>query len=137
MPVDAATAASRYAASAGTASQRYTEGVQATNKDVGALAAAQAPKMLANVTAAVTSGYWAQRTIEGGAKWKSNTIAKASNYSTGIQQGQQAYQQGYGQFWNYMGPYWQQIQSMPKTTLGDSIARASAWITAASNYRKS
>lgn len=136
MPIDAATAAQRYSAAAPTAQTRYTEGVQATNKDVGALAAAQASKMLAGVTQAVTSGYWARRVQEGGQKWKANTIAKASNYATGIQQGATAYQQGYTQFWNYMGPYWQQLQSMPKNSTADSIARATFWIQNASNYQK-
>lgn len=136
MPIDAATAAQRYAASAGTAVTRYTEGVQATNKDVGQLAAAQAQKMLTNVSQAVTSGYWARRVIEGGQKWKANTVAKAGNYSTGIQQGSQAYQQGYASFWNYMGPYWNQLQSMPSNNLSDSIARATFWITNAANYQK-
>ena len=136
MPLDAATAAQRYSASAGTAVTRYTEGVQATNKDVGQLAAAQAQKMLTNVSQAVTSGYWARRVIEGGAKWKANTVAKAGNYSTGIQQGAQAYQQGYAAFWNYMGPYWNQLQSMPSNNISDSIARATFWITNSANYQK-
>jgi len=136
MPIDAATAAQRYASAAGTAQTRYTEGVQATTKDVGQLAAAQAQKMLNGVTQAVTSGYWARRVVEGGASWKANTVAKAGNYATGIQQGQTKYQQGYASFWNYMGPYYSQLQNMPKTTLADSIARATFWIQTAAAYQK-
>jgi hypothetical protein len=136
MPVDPATAAQRYAAAAGTAQTRYTEGVQASTKDVGQLAAAQAPKMLQGVQNAINTGYWQRRVVEGGAKWKANTIAKASNYANGIQQGQTAYQQGYSAFWQAMaGPY-QQLQNMPKTTLADSIARATYWIQAAASYQK-
>jgi hypothetical protein len=136
MPIDAATAAQRYTASAGTAQQRWQEGIQASTKDPGQLAAQQAQKMLNGVTQAVTSGYWARRVVEGSAKWKPNSLAKASNYGTGIGQAGTAYQQGYASFWNYMGPYWQQIQAMPNNTVSDAVARATAWITLSSQYQK-
>ena len=42
--------------------------------------------MLNGVTQAVSSGYWARRVVEGGAKWKGNSLAKAANYGTGIGQ---------------------------------------------------
>src|SRR5690348_3672553 len=136
MPIDAATAAQRYGQSAGTAQTRWTEGIQATNKSPGALAAQQIQKYLTNVNQAAASGYTARRMQEGDARWKPNSLAKASNYGTGITQGVSAYQAGYQAFWNYMGPYWQQLQSMPKTSLQDSISRATFWITTASQYQK-
>lgn len=136
MPIDAATAAQRYTQSAGTAQTRWQEGIQASTKDVGQLAAAQAQKMLNGVTQAVSSGYWARRVVEGGAKWKGNSLAKAANYGTGIGQAGTAYQQGYASFWNYMGPYWQQLQSMPKGSLADSINRATFWIQTSASYQK-
>ena len=133
---DAATAGQRYSQSAGTAATRWTEGIQATTVQPGQLAAAQIQKYLTNVQAAAASGYTARRMQEGDAKWKANSLAKASNYSTGIQQGATAYQQGYQAFWNYMGPYWQQLQNMPKTSLQDSIARATFWIQTSAQYQK-
>lgn len=136
MPVDPATAASRYTQSAGTAQTRWTEGIQSSTKDVGQLAAAQSNKMLQGVQAAISSGYWQRRVVEGGQKWKANSLAKAGNYGTGIGQAGTAYQQGYAAFWQAMaGPY-QQLQNMPKTTLADSIARATYWIQAAASYQK-
>lgn len=136
MPVDAGTAGQRYKDSATTAQQRYTAGITATTKDVGQLAAAQAQKMLNGVTAAVTSGFWARRVVEGGATWKQNSLDKANNYGTGINAGASKYQAGYQNFWNYMGPYWQQLQNMPKNNLGDSVARATFWIQTSAAYQK-
>lgn len=136
MPLDATTAAQRYAAAAGQAQTRWQEGIQASTKDPGALAAQAIQKYLNNVTQAATSGYTARRMQEGSAKWKPNSLAKAANYGVGVQQGQTAYQQGYQSFWNYMGPYWQQLQSMPKGNLQDSVARATFWIQTAAAYQK-
>lgn len=134
--LDAATAAQRWQSAASTAQTRYTEGVQGTNVDPTALAAAQANKMLQGVQQAVTSGRWQRRLAEvGAAGWKSATLAKANNYSTGINASGPKYQQGYGAFAAYMQPYQNQINSMPKNSLADSIARATAWIQNAANYR--
>lgn len=136
MPIDAATAAQRYAQSSSTASTRWSEGIQATTKSPGALAAAAISKYVQNVNAAANSGYTARRMQEGDAKWKPNSLAKATNYATGIQQGQSAYQAGYQAFWNYMGPYWQQIQGMPNTSDADAEARMLAWTRASRQYQK-
>jgi hypothetical protein len=134
--LDAATAAQRWQSAASTAQTRFTEGVQNTQKDPTALAAAQAQKMLNGVQQAITSGRWQRRLSEvGQAGWKSATLAKANNYSTGIQASGSKYQQGYGAFAAYMQPYQNQIAGMPKNSLADSIARATAWIQNAANYR--
>jgi hypothetical protein len=135
--VDAATAQSRWQQSASTAQTRYTEGVQNTQKDPTQLAAAQAQKMLAGVSNAVTSGYWQRRLADvGKAGWQQATVAKANNYSTGIQASGNKFQAGYTAFWNYMTPYYNQLQSMPKTSLADSIARATFWIQHSAGYQK-
>ena len=134
--LDSATAAQRWQSAASTAQTRYTEGVQNTSKDPTSLAAAQAQKMLNGVQQAVTSGRWQRRLAEVGKQgWQSATLAKANNYSTGIAAGGTKYQQGYGAFAAYMQPYQNQINSMPKNSLADSIARATAWIQNAANYR--
>lgn len=134
--LDSATAAQRWQQAASTAQTRYTEGVQNTQKDPTALAAAQASKMLAGVQQSITSGRWQRRLAEvGRAGWQSATLAKANNYSTGIAASGTKYQQGYGAFAAYMQPYQNQIQSMPKNSLADSIARATAWIQNAANYK--
>lgn len=135
--VDSATAQQRWQAAAGSAQQKFTEGVQTTSKDPTALAAAQSQKMLNGVTQAVTSGYWQRRLADvGKAGWQAATVAKAANYGTGIQASGTKYQQGYQNFWNYATPYLNQVLGMPKNTLADSIARATAWIQAAAGYQK-
>lgn len=135
--VDAATAQQRWQSAAGAAQTKYVDGVQSTSKDPTALAAAQAQKMLNGVTQAVSSGYWQRRLADvGKSGWQSATVAKAANYGTGIQASGTKYQQGYTAFWNYATPYLNQVLGMPKTSLADSIARATAWIQAAAGYQK-
>jgi hypothetical protein len=137
MPIDAATAQQRWQAAASTAQTRYTEGVQTTSKDPTQLAAAQAQKMLAGVQNAVSSGYWQRRLADvGKTGWQAATVAKANNYSTGIQASGTKYQTGYQNFWNYMGPYYNTLQGMPKNSLADSITRATYWIQNAAAYQK-
>ena len=135
--LDATTAAQRWQQSASGAQQRFTEGVQATSKDPTALAAAQAQKMLNGVQQAITSGRWQRRLAEVGQQgWKSATLAKANNYSVGIQASGTKYQQGYGAFASYMQPFQNQLDSMPKNSLADSIARATFWIQNAAAYKQ-
>jgi hypothetical protein len=84
----AAQAAANWANSAGRAATAFQEGVQSTQKDQAALAVAQQATLLSNFTQSVTSGRWAagvQR--RGTGYWKSQTIAKAPNYSQGFTAG--------------------------------------------------
>lgn len=84
----AQTAATNWANSAGRATTAYTEGVNAFTGDWAGATTAQQATMLANVTAAVTSGRWAagvQRV--GTAGWKTATQAKSANYGTGFTAG--------------------------------------------------
>lgn len=135
--LDATTAAQRWQQSAAGAQQRYTEGVQSTPKDPTSLAAAQAQKMLNGVQQAVTSGRWQRRLAEvGKAGWQTATLAKANNYSVGIQASGTKYQQGYQQFASYMQPFQNQLDSMPRNSLADSIARATFWIQNAAAYKQ-
>ena len=129
--------ADKWAQRAGAAGQAYADGVQRTQKDPTALAAAQASKMLNGVTQAVTSGRWQRRLAEVGATgWKAAVAAKgAQNYATGVTAGHGKYQAGYAAFANAMSGTLDQVLNMPKNTIADSVARASAWITAAHNYK--
>lgn len=119
------------------ATANWTQGIQNTTVDPTALAAQQAQKAVLNFSAVVNSGQWARRLADAGkAKWQANSLSKQNNYSTGYTAGQTAYEQGYTAFWNYMGPQLQTILNMPKNSIQDSIARASAFITAAHAYQK-
>lgn len=119
------------------AQPKWLQGVQTTPLDPTALAAQAANKMLLGVQNAVNSGFWARRLADvGKGGWQAACQAKQNNYGTGIAAGQTKYEQGYTAFWQYAGPLLSQVQSMPKTTLADSIARATAWIQGAAAYQK-
>lgn len=133
----AATAGASWLAGAQGAQPKWLAGVQQTTSDPTALAAQAASKMLLGVQNAVNSGYWARRLADvGKSGWQAACQAKQNNYGTGIAAGQTKYEQGYTAFWNYAGPVLTQVQSMPKVTLADSIARATAWIQGAAAYQK-
>jgi hypothetical protein len=84
----AAQAAQNWVNSAGRAATAFQEGVQSTQKDQAALAVAQQATLLANFNAAVTSGRWAAGVQRRGTPyWKSQTLAKVTNYSTGFTAG--------------------------------------------------
>jgi hypothetical protein len=84
----AAQAAANWANSAGRASTAFTDGVQSSQKDQAALAVAQQATLVANFNQAVSSGRWAAGvTRRGTPYWKSQTLAKAGNYSTGFTAG--------------------------------------------------
>lgn len=139
MPMlDPTTAADRWEQRASQAGAAYADGVQRTDKDPTALAAAQAQKMLNNVTQAITSGRWQRRLAEVGVSgWKSAVAAKVANYAVGVTAAKSRYQVGYGNFKTYMDPYLATLETMPKTSLADSIARATYWIQNAAAYKKS
>lgn len=137
MPMlDSGTAADRWESRASQSGQSYAAGVANTQKDPTALAAAQAQKMLNNVTQAITSGRWQRRLAEvGQAGWKAAVAAKVANYAVGVTASKSKYQAGYAAFKNYMDPYLATLETMPKTSLADSIARATYWIQNAAAYK--
>lgn len=131
------TVGQKWSQRAGAAGAAYAQGVANTTKDPTQLASAQAQKMLNGVTSAVTSGYWQRRLADVGmAGWKAAVAAKQANYGTGIAASESKYVAGISAFFSAMGPVLAQIESMPKNTVADSIARATTWIQAAANYQK-
>lgn len=133
---DLATTVQRWQQGAGTGQQRYTEGVQATQKDVVALAINAQQKMLTNVTQAVTSGFWARRLqARGTAGWKSQTIAKAANWSVGIQAGLQDYQTAMQTWLPIIQAAAASVAGMPNATFQDSLNRMTAYATALHNAK--
>ena len=126
--VDAATAAQRYVAGASAGQQRFVEGVQNTSKDPTQLAVAAQQKMLTNVTAAITSGKYARNLSRvGKAGWQQATVAKAANYSVGIQAGASKYEQAIGPVLTQIASLQSQIASMPNNSIEDAIARSAAF----------
>lgn len=133
---DLATTVQRWAAAAGAGQQRYVEGVQATQVDVVGRAIQAQPKLLNNFTQAVSSGFWARRLSERGtAGWKSATVAKAANWSVGIQAGQADYQAAMQTWLPIIQSAAASVQSMPRATFQDSINRMTAYATALHNAK--
>lgn len=81
-------AAEAWVASAGKAATNYAAGVQATQADWAGRTKAQRSVMLANLNQAVNDGSW-DRGIDrvGNGGWKSRTVAKIGNFSTGFSAG--------------------------------------------------
>jgi hypothetical protein len=126
----------RWQQSAGTAQTRFTEGVQATTKDPTALAIQAQAKMLQGFNEAIQSGRW-QRNLSavGQAGWKSATLAKANNYSTGIAAGAPKFQAAMQTWLPIINSASQQVQSMPNNSFADSLARMNAFATALHNAK--
>jgi hypothetical protein len=128
----------RWKDSAATGQQRYTEGIQASQVDVVARAIAAQPKMLANVTQAVTSGRWARGLqARGTAGWKSAALAKANNYSTGIAAGGDNYSAAMQTWLPIIDSAAAQVHSMPNQSFADSVARMTAFATQLHNAKLS
>ena len=135
--VDAATGAERWEAGAQAATGKYTQGVQNTQIDVVGRAIQQANVAVANFAQAVNSGRWARRLTESGgtANWKAMTVAKASNYGTGVSAAKSKYQAAAQKLYPYIAAGQQAIHAMPSGNLGASIARATAWINYMAQFK--
>lgn len=133
---DLATTVQRWRDSAGMGQTRYAEGVQATQKDVVALAVAAQPKLLANFQQAVTSGFWARRLQARGTQgWKTQTLAKANNYAVGIAAGAADYQVAMQTWLPIIASAAASVQQMPNTSFQDSLNRMTAFATALHNAK--
>lgn len=133
---DLATTVARWRDSAAAGQTRYTEGVQATQVDVVARAIAAQPKLLTNVQQAITSGRWARRLQERGtAGWKAATLAKATNYATGIAAGVDDYQKAMQTWLPIIQSASASVQSMPNASFQDSLNRMTAFATALHNAK--
>lgn len=132
---DAGTVQQRWLQAAGTAQTRFTEGVSQTTKDPTQLAVAQQTKLLQNFTSSVQNGRWSRGLQRvGKAGWQNATLAKANNYSTGINAAADKFLAAIGPVLQQEATLQQQIQSMPSATLQDNIARMAAWATGMHNW---
>lgn len=129
----------KWATNAGGAQGAYEQGIQGTEIDVVGRAIAQQSVLLANFTRAVSSGLWARRLTEAGgtAGWKSKTIAKASNYGTGIAAGKDRFSSAMSALLPYIYAGRGQVSAMPKGTVAAAKARASFWIDYMAAYKAS
>jgi len=133
---DLATTVQRWADSAAQGQSRFSEGVQNTQVDVVGRAVAAQPKLLANFQQAVNSGRWARGLQDRGtAGWKQATLAKASNYATGIAAGRDDYQRAMQTWLPIIQSAAASVKSMPNASFQDSLNRMNAYATALHNAK--
>jgi hypothetical protein len=123
------TTVQRWQNAASVASQRYADGVAATDVDVVGRAVQAQDALLSNFQAAVQSGLWARRLqAVGTAGYKAAVAAKgAANYQTGIAAGVNKFQQKMQQVLAYEAQLQAQIDAMPSGTPAANDARMLAW----------
>lgn len=125
-----------YVNSAPVAQQNYVAGIQASNKPIVSAATAAQGAMVANFNAAVQSGLWANRLAAvGDAGIKAAAVAKAGNYSTGIQAGQGKYQTKMQTWLPIIDGAANTVNAMPSGTLAASINRVSQFMTILHNAK--
>lgn len=133
---DAQSVATKWVQRTQAAAQDYTAGIQNTDKDPTALAIAAGQRYIQRVTDAFNSGKWANGLRRAGkAGWQAATLAKASNFSTGVAAAEQKVASAFGPLLAYETTLQARINSMPNVTLQDRIARATAWITGMASYQ--
>jgi len=130
--------ADNWSTGVGGASQKYTDGINATTIDVVGKAIANQGALLANFQQAVNSGEWARRLAAVGTSgWKAAAIAKAANYATGATAGKARFQN----FASQAQPFWTQaagaIAGMASGNKAASMARVSAWYDAMQTFKAS
>ncbi len=131
-------AVERYTQSAATAQTRYTEGIQGTQVDVVGRAIANQAGLVAGFNQAVTSGFWARRLSEVGTTgWKTKSVAKAGNYSTGIMAGAQDYSAAMQTWLPRIQAAAQQVKSNPAPTFAARMQRAVDYATILHNQKLS
>lgn len=128
----------RWASSSGTAQARYTEGVQNTQVDVVQRAIAAEGALVTGFTQAVSSGLWRRRLAAVGTQgWKTLTLAKANNYSTGIAAGRPKYEASMSVWLPRIQAAASQVNNMPGGTFSERMARAQAYATLLHNQKLS
>ncbi len=127
----------RWQAGAAGAQQSFVDGVQNSTVDVVGRAIAAQPALLAGFQEAVTTGRWAQSLQRVGTSgWKTKTVAKAANYSVGINAGQDAYVQAMTQWLPRIASAAAAAKAMPGATLQQRLARSTYFATQLYNAKR-
>jgi hypothetical protein len=125
----AAQATSNWTGASGRAGTAWTVGITGTQKDQAALAVAQQATLLANFNQAVSSGRWAagvQR--RGTAYWRSQSLAKQANYTTGYSAGEGNFSSSIAKIINAEAGI---VSSLPaRGDFSQNLQRAAAFATA-------
>lgn len=128
--LDATAVAAKWAQRAGAATGDYQRGVELTDKDPTALAAAAGARYIQGVQAAYNSGKWARRLQQvGKAGWQDAVRTKGvANYATGIMASEQKYATAIGPVLAAVQAGQRLVAGMPSVTDVQRDARMLAFI---------
>lgn len=122
--------AEKWVTRASAAGQDYARGVEQTEKDPTALAAANGARYIAGIQEAYSSGKWARRLQQvGKAGWQAAVRDKGvANYGTGVVAARGKYEAAIGPVLAAVAAGQRLVQSMPSATAAQRDARALAFI---------
>lgn len=128
---------SRWTAGATGAQQAFTDGVNNTTVDVVGRAIANQAALVAGFNEAVNSGRWARGLQRVGTSgWKAATTAKAGNYATGINAGQEKYATAMGTWLPRINAAAAAAKAMPGATIDQRLARSTAFARSLYNAKR-
>jgi hypothetical protein len=114
---------SRWTSSTAGGQQAFVDGIQGTTVDPTQLAIANQAGYLSGVQQSV--GLWAANLAKAGkAKWQANSVAKAGNWTTGVNQGATAYQSSMSTWYPILQQTGATARAMPGQTIDQRIARS-------------
>lgn len=132
---DANAVASKWATRTSAAQTDYVSGVETTQKDPTALAIQNQARLLAAFQNAVNSGKWANKLRQvGKAGWQQAVVAKANNFSTGVNAAQAKVATAFAPLLQYENSLQQQVDAMPNVTDADRENRMLAWVRGMRQY---
>ena len=139
MATTPARAAEKWVRNLSGATQEIRDGVQGVTVSPMDKAADQAEKYRARVNAAVDSGKYQARLRDVSLdEWKRATLEKGiGRIATGAAAAQDDVQDFFNQLFPFQERLQAQIDSMPDTTLEDSIARQAAWTRGMAEFQRS
>lgn len=134
----AAAGAQKWAQNLSASTTSITAGVNAVTQAPGAAAAEHQALMKAKLNAAIDSGKWAARVSSVTApEWKSAMLTKGvPRIASGATAAMPKYQAFATEFYPVAAQVSQQVSSMPKNSIEDSLARVRVAITAFSDFGK-
>ena len=132
---DANAVASKWTSKTAAAQQDYVDGVNATQKDPTQLAINNQQRLLANFTAAINSGKWANKLRAVGKQgWQTAVTDKASNFSTGVNAATAKVAASFAPLLQFENNLQQQVEAMPNVTDTDRENRMLAWVRGMRTY---
>ena len=133
---DAGAVFSKWSTRTSAAQQDYVNGVQNTTKDPTQLAINNQARAVSNYTAALQSGKWATRLRNvGKTGWQQAVAAKASNFSTGVQNAETKFVGAFTRLLAFENTLQSQVDAMPNVTDTDRENRMLAWVRGMRQYQ--